>query len=178
MKNNTYFLLLLFSTVSLISYSQNKDAHLKQKHPVELLYLSRIDAFNSHNVEKYLIQFADNIEMYTNNDWYRGISSVRKRFTFLFQQFPSIKMEISNFNLREVAKKTVVIDFTWKVLPNGNDPAWLGIGTGVYVLRNDRWVEVLEHETFKEIVVKPNTPEVELIKKYYAYFYTIPTYFE
>ena len=180
MKSKVYSILLLFTTFSLITYSQNNDTSSKQKHLVELHYLSVIDAFNSHNVEEFVKQFADDIEVYTNDIWYRGVSSIRKRYTYVFQEFPSITMEISNFNLREIAKKTVVIDYNWKILPNGigNYPIWSGVGTGVYILRNKKWEEVLIHETLVENNIKPNIPKVEFILKYYAYLLSIHVFIE
>ena len=39
-----------------------------------------------------------------------------------------------------------IVDFKWKVYPTGEGQAYHGITTGVYVLREGNWGEVLEVE--------------------------------
>ena len=51
----------------------------------------------------------------------------------------------------EVARGTVVTDFKWRVYPMGRGPAFHGVGSGVYIRRGGRWVEVLEHETVVKV---------------------------
>lgn len=122
-----------------------------KKHPVESFFVSGISSFNSHNLDDFMKQFAADIEMYTPTGWLRGRQSVRARFAQTFQQFPSVRMEVEDLQVREVARATVVTDFKWRVYPMGQGPAFHGIGSGVYVLRGGKWAEVLEHETVVKV---------------------------
>jgi uncharacterized protein (TIGR02246 family) len=122
-------------------------ASSSQNHPVESFFISGIAAFNAHDLDGFMKQFASDIEMYTPTGWVRGDQAVRERFADTFSKFPAVRMEIENLRVREVAAGTVVTDFEWRVYPMGQGPAFHGIGSGVYVRRDGRWVEVLEHET-------------------------------
>lgn len=120
-------------------------------HPVETVFLSGIEAFNSQRLDSFLDQFASDIEMYTHSGWLRGKDTVHNRFASLFAQFPSLRMEIHDLKVREVAPGAAVVDFRWSTYPTGSGPAYHGVGSGVYVLRNGRWVEVMEHETLQRV---------------------------
>lgn len=122
-----------------------------RKHPVEKFFMTGIAAFNAHDLDGFMEQFADDVEMYTPTGWLRGRPSVRERFAQTFGQFPSVKMEIEDLRVREVARGTVVTDFKWRVYPMGRGPAFHGVGSGVYLRRAGRWVEVLEHETVVKV---------------------------
>ncbi len=141
----TIFLAVIFSSVD----AQNRNA--TKKHPVETFFMSGISSFNSHDLDGFMKQFAADIEMYTPTGWLRGRESVRARFAQTFQQFPSVRMEIENLRVREVTRGTVVTDFQWRVYPMGQGPAFHGVGSGVYILRNGKWAEVLEHETVVKV---------------------------
>ena len=121
------------------------------KNPVENFFMSGIAAFNAHDLDGFMKQFAEDVEMYTPTGWLRGRGSVRERFSQTFKQFPSVRMEIEDLRVREVARGTVVTDFRWRVYPLGKGPAFHGVGSGVYVLRDGGWVEVLEHETVVKV---------------------------
>lgn len=127
------------------------------KHPVEEFFMAGIAAFNAHDLEGFMKQFADDIEMYTPTGWLRGRQGVRERFDQTFRQFPSVRMEIEGLRVREVARGTAVTDFKWRVYPMGKGPAFHGVGSGVYVRRGGRWVEVLEHETVVKVDEGLNT---------------------
>lgn len=121
------------------------------KHPVENFFMSGIAAFNAHDLDAFMKQFAEDVEMYTPTGWLRGREGVRGRFAQTFKQFPSVRMEVEGLRVREVARGTVVTDFRWRVYPTGRGPAFHGVGSGVYVLRDGGWVEVLEHETVVKV---------------------------
>ena len=89
--------------------------------------------------------------MYTPTGWLRGHEAVRQRFAETFKQFPEVRMEIDDLQVREVAPGTAVTSFKWRVYPMGKGPAFHGVGSGVYVLRNGTWAEVLEHETVVKV---------------------------
>ena len=114
---------------------------------VRALYLSGIEAFNEHDLDRFVEQFAEDIRMYTPTGWLLGKASVRDRFAGTFRQFPSVRMEIEDLEVHSVSRDAVVVDFAWRVHPQGAGPAFHGVGSGVYVRRDGRWVEVLEHET-------------------------------
>ncbi|HEX8846491.1 MAG TPA: nuclear transport factor 2 family protein [Pyrinomonadaceae bacterium] len=120
---------------------------ISRKHPVETFFMVGIAAFNAHDLDGFMKQFAADVEMYTPTGWLRGRESVRQRFAQTFTQFPKVKMEIEELRVREVARGTVVTDFKWRVYPMGQGPAFHGVGSGVYLLRKGKWAEVLEHET-------------------------------
>jgi len=120
-------------------------------HPVATFFMDGIRAFNAHELDTFMQQFADDLEMYTPTGWLRGNQGVRERFARTFQQFPKVKMEIENFRVRDVSPGTVVTDFNWRVFPMGAGPAFHGVGSGVYVQRKGRRVEVLEHETVVKV---------------------------
>ena len=119
--------------------------------PVGNFFMSGIAAFNAHDLDGFMKQFAEDVEMYTPTGWLRGRESVRERFAQTFKQFPSVRMEIEDLRVREVARGTVVTDFRWRVYPMGKGPAFHGVGSGVYVQRDGGWVEVLEHETVVKV---------------------------
>jgi hypothetical protein len=141
------FTLTVIAAICAGGCSHKNDTGGPQDHPVRALYLAGINAFNSHDVETLIQQFANDFEMYTNTGWHRGLPAIKERFGKIFQQFPSVKMEIEDLHVREVVLGTAIVDFRWKVFPKGSGPAWSGIGTGVYVFRSQRWLEVLEHES-------------------------------
>ena len=122
-----------------------------QKHPVADFFMSGITAFNKHDLESFMKQFAAEIEMYTPTGWLRGEASVRKRFAETFQQFPKVRMEIEDLRVREVAPGVAITDFRWRVFPMGQGPAFHGVGSGVYLHKDGRWSEVLEHETVLKV---------------------------
>ena len=121
------------------------------KHPVDAVFLSGIAAFNTHDLDTFMQQFAPEIEMYTPTGWLRGHDAVRRRFSETFQQFPTVRMEIEDLRVREVAKGVAVTDFRWRVYPMGKGPAFHGVGSGVYVQKGQGWQEVLEHETVVKV---------------------------
>jgi uncharacterized protein (TIGR02246 family) len=121
------------------------------KHPVEGVFMSGIAAFNAHDLDEFMKQFASDVDMYTPTGWLRGQQSVRERFAQTFKQFPSVRMEIEDLRTRDVAPGTVITDFRWRVYPMGKGPAYHGVGSGVYVRRDGVWVEVLEHETVTKV---------------------------
>lgn len=122
-----------------------------QKHPVETFFMSGIASFNAHDLDGFMRQFAEDVEMYTPTGWLRGHAGVRERFAQTFKQFPSVRMVVEDLRVREVARDTVVTDFRWRVYPMGQGPAFHGVGSGVYVRRGGKWVEVLEHETVVKV---------------------------
>lgn len=122
-----------------------------QTHPVETFFMSGIAAFNAHDLDGFMKQFATDVEMYTPTGWVRGQGAVRQRFAQTFAQFPSARMEVEDLRAREVGRGTVVTEFSWRVYPLGRGPAFHGVGSGVYVRRGDQWVEVLEHETVVKV---------------------------
>jgi uncharacterized protein (TIGR02246 family) len=140
-------LALLLAFTAPFTASQTRE----RKHAVESFFMSGIAAFNAHDLDGFMKQFADDIEMYTPTGWLRGRQGVRERFAQTFRQFPSVRMEIEDLRVREVARGTAVTDFKWRVYPMGQGPAFHGVGTGVYVRRNGKWVEVVEHETVVKV---------------------------
>jgi uncharacterized protein (TIGR02246 family) len=141
---------LLIALLS-VAPAQTPRGRAAQKHAVETFFMAGIEAFNAHDLDRFMKQFADDLEMYTPTGWLRGKASVRERFVMTFKQFPSVKMEIEDLRVREVAPATAVVDFKWRTYPTGSGPAFHGVGSGVYVLRRGRWVEVLEHETVVQV---------------------------
>jgi uncharacterized protein (TIGR02246 family) len=139
---------LILLSSQLAAAQTKKDAG---KHPVEAFFTSGIASFNSHDLDGFMKQFADDIEMYTPTGWLRGREGVRQRFADTFRQFPSARMEVEDLRVREVARGVVVTDFRWRVYPLGRGPAFHGVGSGVYILRDGKWAEVLEHETVVKV---------------------------
>ena len=101
-----------------------------QKHPVEGFFMAGITAFNAHDLEGFMKQFASDVEMYTPTGWLRGHQSVRERFAQTFRQFPSVRMEVEELRVREVARGTVVTDFRWRVYPMGKGRPSTASGRG------------------------------------------------
>jgi uncharacterized protein (TIGR02246 family) len=148
----TLALAALFLALCLAGYAQTPSGEVaQQKHTVETFFMSGIEAFNAHDLDRFMKQFADDVEMYTPTGWLRGKAAVRERFVMTFKQFPSVKMEIEDLKVRQVSPATVLVDFKWRTYPGGSGPAFHGVGSGVYVLRNGNWVEVLEHETVVQV---------------------------
>lgn len=142
---------ILALAVLLTTISSLATAQTPSKHPVEEFFMAGIASFNAHDLDAFMKQFADDVEMYTPTGWLRGRQQVRERFAQTFQQFPAARMEIEALRVREVARGTVVTDFKWRVYPMGKGPAFHGVGSGVYIQRDGRWAEVLEHETVVKV---------------------------
>jgi uncharacterized protein (TIGR02246 family) len=147
----TLALVILFFALFSFNSAQTPNGRAPQKHPVERFFMAGIEAFNAHDLDKFMKQFADDVEMYTPTGWLRGKMAVRGRFVGTLQQFPSVKMEIEDLRVREVSPLTAVVDFKWRTYPKGSGPAFHGVGSGVYVRRGGQWVEVLEHETVERV---------------------------
>ena len=145
------FVILILLIATSFAFGQNTSDKNTPKHPVETFFNTGIESFNAHNLDKFMHQFADDVEMYTPTGWLRGYGAVRERFAQTFKQFPAVKMEIEELKVREVAPDTVIVDFNWKTYPMGKGPAFYGIGSGVYIKRKNGWVEVLEHETVTKV---------------------------
>lgn len=118
---------------------------------VKTHFMNGIAAFNAHDLETFLQQFAPDLQMFAVSEWLRGEQAIRERFAMTFKQFPNVRMEIDNLTAREVAPGVVTVDFRFHTYPTGKDAAWHGVGSGVYVRRDGRWVEVLEHETVTKV---------------------------
>ncbi|KPF75229.1 hypothetical protein IP78_13695 [Brevundimonas sp. AAP58] len=118
---------------------------------VRAVYMDGIEAFNRQDLEVFLRQFGDDVEMYTPTGWLRGKAAVRERFVQTFAGYPAARMEIEELSARQVGEETVIVDFRWRAYPGGEGPAFHGLASGVYVLRGGHWVEVLEHETVTKI---------------------------
>ena len=140
-------LLILPSSV----FSQTPKSSTVTKHPVETFFMSGIAAFNAHNLDEFMKQFADDLEMYTPTGWLRGKEAVRERFAVTFKQFPAVKMEIEDLRLREIKSNVVLVDFKWHTYSKGAGPAFHGVGSGVYIKHGGKWLEILEHETVVKI---------------------------
>ena len=110
-----------------------------------------IEAFNRHDLERFTAQFADDVVMYTPTGWVRGRTAVVERFRGTFAQFPNVRMVIDSLEVRGANSNTTTVAFRWKVYPMGQGPAFHGVGSGVYVRRDGRWLEVLEHETVTRV---------------------------
>lgn len=144
-------IIFLLTATPFFAFGQTKNKKTEIKHPVETFFMSGIEAFNAHHLNRFMKQFADDVEMYTPTGWLRGNTAVRERFVQTFKQFPAVKMEIEELKVREVAPNTVIVDFKWKTYPKGSGAAFHGVGSGVYVKRKGNWIEVLEHETVTKI---------------------------
>jgi hypothetical protein len=110
-----------------------------------------IAAFNAHDLDTFMRQWDDDVEMYTPTGWVRGKPAVRERFAGTFAQFPNVRMDVHGLRLREAAPGIVIVDFSWAVYPMGRGPAFHGLSSGVYLRRGESWVEVLEHETVTRV---------------------------
>jgi uncharacterized protein (TIGR02246 family) len=122
-----------------------------ERHPVAAYFDAGIAAFNAHDLDTFMQQFADDLEMYTPTGWLRGKAAVRERFVTTFRDFPSVRMIVRDLRVRDVAPGVAVVDFAWSTYPRGAGPAYHGVGSGTYVRRDGRWQEVLEHETVVSI---------------------------
>jgi len=144
----TALVFLVFGVSSFSSQASSKSG----KHPVEVLYFSGIDAFNEHDLDEFMEQFHDDMQMFnTSTGWLRNLEAIRGRFATIFQQFQSVRMVIEDFQVREVEPQTAVVDFRWTLYPTGSGPAYRGVASGVYAKREGKWGEVLEHETVTSI---------------------------
>jgi uncharacterized protein (TIGR02246 family) len=123
------------------------DATAEVRTAVERVYRDGIAAFNRHALAEFSAGFGDDVAMYTPTGWLRGLPAVRARFDSTFRQFPRVRMEIDSLEVRAVGADAATVAFRWRVFPTGAGPAFHGVGSGTYVRRAGRWVEVLEHET-------------------------------
>ena len=132
---------------SLLGGSEDPPGGANSDDEVRAFFLSGIEAFNAHELNRFMGQFGADIRMYTPTGWVNGYAAVRERFDDTFAQFPNVRMEVDSLRVRETGPGVVVTEFRWRVYPMGQGPAFHGVGSGVYVLRGGDWEEVLEHET-------------------------------
>ena len=131
--------------------ADRKKDYTEENHPVRSLYLSSIEALNAGNLDLFLANFAPEIKMYGTDGNYFGQSAVRKRFESVLQQFPNVRMEIPELKLEILSDGVVLVNFKWKVFPMGQGPAFSGLGSGVYLKIEDKWMEILEVETITDV---------------------------
>jgi len=146
-------LLLAFTSVD-----NNVGADIENE--VKTFFESGVKAFNAHDLDLFMNHFHNDFEMYTPmTGWLRGLPAVKDRFSMVFEQNPMVKMDIEELKVRKIASNSAVVDFKWKVYPTGEGPAYHGITTGVYVLREGEWGEVLEveHVTGADEELTPNS---------------------
>jgi len=118
---------------------------------VKAVFMSGIEAFNAHDLPRFMQQFDPALQMFTPTGWLRGEPAVRARFIETFARFPKARMEVEALEARQVAAGVVTVDFRWRTYPRGTGPAFHGVGSGVYVRKPQGWREVLEHETVLRI---------------------------
>lgn len=95
----------LLITAQAAAFPQAARGPAGRNHPVEEFFMSGIRAFNAHDLDEFMKQFADDLEMYTaERGWLRGKRAVRERFVWTFQNYPSVRMEIEDLRVREVAR--------------------------------------------------------------------------
>ncbi len=119
-------------------------------HPVKELYMSSIEAFNQGNLDLFLANFDSDIKMYGTDGMYFGINALRNRFDKVFKQFPNVRMEILELKLEILSEVVVLVNFKWKVYPMGQGPAYSGLGSGIYMFKENKWTEILEAERVTE----------------------------
>ena len=152
----TFLISIIFILASSLTNGQSlTDVKGIQKdntpHPVRELYLSTIEAFNQRNLELFLSNFSSDIKMYGTDAMYEGKDALRNRFSTIFRQFPHTRMEIPELELDIISDETVLVNFKWKVYPMGQGPAYEGVGSGLYVVQNEKWIEILEVETITNV---------------------------
>ena len=125
--------------------------YTEHNHPVRLLYLSSIEALNKGDLEMFLSNFAPEIKMYGTDGNYFGQNALRERFENVLQQFPDVRMEIPELQLKVLSQDIVLVNFKWKVFPMGQGPAFSGLGSGIYQNKNGKWMEILEVETITNV---------------------------
>ncbi len=156
MRTKVFFSLLttvLFTSIACnnSNVEKNSQNYTEENHPVRILYLSSIEAFNEGNLDLFLANFAPEIKMYGTDGNYFGQNALRERFENVIQQFPKVRMEIPELNLDILSQEIVLVNFKWKVFPMGQGPAFSGIGSGIYMKKGDKWMEILEVETITEV---------------------------
>ena len=147
-------LCLSFFWVSLLGQVAPVEAKLSSglsEHPVRAHFMSSIGAFNDGKLESFLANFSSDIKMYGTDGIYQGKEALRTRFKAVFDQFPAKRMEIPELSLEVLSEKTVLVHFKWKLYPMGQGPAYTGVGSGIYVLEDGKWTEVLEVETVTHV---------------------------
>lgn len=153
----TLLLLLGASTTAPVLHAQTPGAVQARgpapdsTHPVHALFMRGIAAFNRHALDEFMAQFADDVIMYTPTGWLKGRGAVHARFVDTFRQFPEARMEIDSLEVRAIGSDAATVAFRWRTFPRGSGPAFHGVGSGVYVRRDGRWVETLEHETIVRV---------------------------
>ncbi|NHF61272.1 nuclear transport factor 2 family protein [Flavobacteriaceae bacterium TP-CH-4] len=128
-------------------------------HPVRVLYMSSIEAFNQGKLDSFLGNFDSDIRMYGTDGTYFGIDALRERFADVFKQFPNVRMEILELDLEILSDEIVLVDFKWKVYPMGQGPSYSGLGSGIYLYQDDNWTEILEAEKVTHIDKELARPE-------------------
>ena len=156
MRRLIFYVLFGALLTSMISCKSSKPdtpgaLYAEDGHPVKELYLSSIEAFNQGNTEVFLQNFDEDIKMYGTDGIYFGRDALRERFDGVFEQFPNVRMEILELDLEAISKSAILVNFKWKVYPMGQGPAYSGLGSGIYVYKENKWTEILEAESVTEI---------------------------
>ncbi|MGB5693439.1 MAG: nuclear transport factor 2 family protein [Flavobacteriaceae bacterium] len=134
-----------------VNIKENNHDYTEENHPVRVLYLSSIEALNEGNLDMFLANFAPEIKMYGTDGNYFGQNALRERFENVLQQFPDVRMEIPELKLENLSQNVVIVNFKWKVFPMGQGPAFSGLGSGVYINKSGKWMEILEVETITNV---------------------------
>ncbi len=145
------FLIVTAGCARVIGTSEDPPGGRNSDDEVAAFFRSGIEAFNAHELNRFMAQFGSDIRMYTPTGRLNGYAAVRERFAGTFEQFPNVRMEDDSLHARQVADGVVLTEFRWRVYPMGEGPAFHGTGSGVYILRGSKWEEVLEHETVTHI---------------------------
>ncbi|MDJ0646389.1 MAG: nuclear transport factor 2 family protein [Flavobacteriaceae bacterium] len=144
-------LLLNLNSCKTARHTESDKQLTENNHPVKELYMSSIEAFNQGNLDLFLANFDFDIKMYGTDGMYFGIDALRNRFDKVFKQFPNVRMEILELKLEILSKAVVLVHFKWKVYPMGQGPAYSGLGSGVYMFKENKWTEILEAERVTEM---------------------------
>jgi hypothetical protein len=101
---NRQLLVLVFLATSTFTATAQQQCSTKPDQAeaqVSRTYNDGIAHFNAHDVQSFSRQFSDDIAMYTATGWLRGKAEVTHRFVGTFQQFPKVRMEISDLHARQ-----------------------------------------------------------------------------
>lgn len=145
------FTLLAVALAHAVPVRAQVPAETPSTRAVAEVFNAGIAAFNAHDLDTFMRQWDNDVEMYTPTGWVRGKPAVRERFAGTFAQFPNVRMDVHGLRLREAAPGIVIVDFSWEIYPMGRGPAFHGLSSGVYLRRGESWVEVLEHETVTRV---------------------------
>jgi mutator protein MutT len=123
----------------------------KSEKEIETAFRRTIELYNVRDIEGLKQQYAsDNpgLTMLTPQERFEGWEEIESHFRRTFSALPAIYIDINDMKIYRAGSMATVV-FTWEVFPHGRgNDGYEGRGTAVLIYENNRWLELVAHDSF------------------------------